>query len=352
MSSEDPNQRYPLYDTTFSLFRVSPLYTGSNLPLDNTILRQHAQRFRDILAGEVLRGVRVGLAPDESALARVGALQTVTWRLLLEEEAWSVEDPTQSVVDDATMTIAANRGTVLTVTYEKIAYRAILLKDKREIGEDMAMAAAQDGEPGCHHFPLLLSKMPSPLRDTFTHFLATNFDARVSQLQFSGKFLTDTFEHYLSDISIEGDGEPMDLIGRGRVLRSVVKDIVIIVGFNLPTVSAVLKTIDISIAREDLPRMLARGTSIERSDGEQSPFFNALVTYIQEHLALDLRHANVKILRIACGAFVLGGEGKIKISQPLSNDDDNSQGRATWRLINSLIATAKGTLLLNDSSRT
>src|SRR6187402_2061806 len=100
MAPEDPTQIYPLYNTTFSLHRLSPLYTGSNVPLNNTTLRQHAKRFRDLLAGEVLRGVRVGLGPEDDTLARVGALQTVTWRLLSEEEAWSVEDETQLANDD------------------------------------------------------------------------------------------------------------------------------------------------------------------------------------------------------------------------------------------------------------
>ena len=82
-----PEEKHPLYSTTYTLHRLSPLYTGSRSALTNDSLAQYARSFRDILAGEVLRGVRVGLGYDGDALARAGGLQTVNWSLLLEEEA-------------------------------------------------------------------------------------------------------------------------------------------------------------------------------------------------------------------------------------------------------------------------
>ncbi len=73
------------------------------------------------------------------------------------------------------------------------------------------------------------------------------------------------------------------------------------------------------------------------------PFFSALVRYIESHLALDLRNEKVKVIRIACGAFVLGEEGKVKLTQPLARDDgDNPQSRATKRLVNDLVGVAMG----------
>ncbi|EKD20124.1 uncharacterized protein L3040_002203 [Drepanopeziza brunnea f. sp. 'multigermtubi'] len=350
MAPEDPNPAHPLYNTTFSLLRVSPLYTGRHGPLSNATLRKHAQRFRDILVGEVLRGVRVGLGTKEDdVLSRVGALQTVTWRQLPEEQAWSAADETGSAHDDVATGLALLcRGMIVTVAYEKIEYRAILLRDGR--GDDADASSMGTGgketDDGFQSFPLLMTKMPGSLREAFTEFLASTFDTRVSALCLSSQYLVSAFERYLADISMGEDGEPLGLIERSRALRHTIKETLVVIGFDIPGGSAALKTIDINIAREDLPRMVARGKTIGRQGDGDSPFFEALTTYIKGHMALDLRNEKVKISRIACGAFVLGSEGKIKLTQlPSESDGQSSRGPATRRLINGLIGAAAGVLL-------
>jgi len=348
MAPENPDQQYPLYNTTFSLYRVSPLYTGSDFSLNNATLSQHARRFRDILAGEVLGGVRVGLGPDDNVLARAGALQTVTWKLLLEEEAWAAEEETDSGNEDTTISLAINRGMLVTVTYEKMAYRAVLLRARREGNFDETVDSAREDDDGFKHFPLLLSKLPGPLRETFVDYLSTTFDSRVSPLRLSSTYLTDTFEKYLADISIGEDGEVLDIAERSRSLRNVIKETAVYLGFDLPDGSASLKGIDIQIAREDLPRIITKGKQVARTGGD-NPFLNALTTYIKAHLALNMADERVKIVRIACGAFVLGGEGRVKITQPLSNTDgDSPQSRATRRMVNDLISVASGGALSRD----
>lgn len=85
-SIADENDPHPLYNTAYNLHRLSPLYTGSYSPFTSSQLEKYARSLRDILAGEVLRGVRVGLADDDdSTLARVGGLQSVTWSFLPED---------------------------------------------------------------------------------------------------------------------------------------------------------------------------------------------------------------------------------------------------------------------------
>lgn len=338
MAPEDPNRQYPLYNTTFTLHRASPLFTPKDTLLTNVTLQQYARRFRDILAGEVLRGVRVGLAQEDDMLARVGALQTVTWRLLLEEEAWNGEDETQ-MEGNTTISLAASRGMIVTITYEKIAYRAILLREEMASGEDTTMIDAGDAEEGSQRFPLLLVKMPGPLREVFVDFLTMTFDCRVSGLHLSGHYLVDTFEKYVSDLSVGEDGDVLDQAQFSQVLRPIIKETAIYIGFDIPGASGSLKTIDIQIAREDLPLMISKGKSL---NGE-SPFFDALTSYIKSHLALNLKNDKVKIVRIACGAFVLGEEGKMKLTQPLNiNTGDNPQSQATRRLVNDLVKTAVG----------
>ncbi len=349
MAPKIPNQQYPLYNTTFSLYRVSPLYTGSYFSLNNATLSRHARQFRDILAGEVLRGVRVGLGPDDNVLARAGALQTVTWKLLPEEEAWAAEEETYSGNEDTTTSLAINRGMLLTVTYEKMAYRAILLRARREGNFDETVDSAKDDDDdGFKHFPLLLSKMPGPLRETFADYLCTTFDSRVSPLRLSSAYLTNTFEKYLADISIGEDGEALDVAERSRSLRNFIKETAVYLGVNLPDGSVSLKGIDIQIAREDLPKIITKGKQLARTGGD-NPFLNALTTYIKAHLALNIADERIKIIRIACGAFVLGGEGRVKITQPLSTaGGDRPQSRATRRLVNDFISVASGGALSRD----
>ncbi len=139
MAPENSNSRYPLYNTTFSLHRVSPLYTHSDSTLDNATLGQYAHRFRDILAGEVLRGVRVGLAPEEDILARVGPLQKVTWTLLVEEETWNEQVETQMDQVDTAVSLSTSRGMLVTVSYEKITYQAIFIREERPINEGISI---------------------------------------------------------------------------------------------------------------------------------------------------------------------------------------------------------------------
>jgi hypothetical protein len=343
MAPETPNQQYSLYNTTFSLYRISPLYTGNTFQFSNAALHQHARRFRDILAGDVLRGVRVGLGPEDNVLARVGALQTVTWKLLQEEEAWAAEDETELGNDDTTISLAVNRGILVTVTYEKMAYRAILLRARREGNYDETVDSAREDDDGFQRFPLLLSKMPGPLRETFADYLSTTFDARISALRLSSTYLTDTFEKYLGDISIGGDGEVLEVAERSRSLRNVIKEVAVYLGFDLQDVSDSLKTIDIQIAREDLPKLIMKGLQIGKQGTSSNPFLDALTLYIKVHLSLNMADERVKVLRIACGAFVLGGEGRVKITQPLSNaDGDSPQSRATRRMVNDLISAASG----------
>lgn len=60
-------------------------------------------------------------------------------------------------------------------------------------------------------------------------------------------------------------------------------------------------------------------------------------------MALDLQHEKVRLVRIACGAFVLGAEGKVKLTHLAGSDSgEGSRGAATRRLINGFIGHAVG----------
>ncbi|KAG0646310.1 hypothetical protein D0Z07_8406 [Hyphodiscus hymeniophilus] len=336
-AAEQSIEPYPLYNTTFTLHRVSPLYTGSNLPLDNTTLQRHARRFRDILAGDVLRGVRVGLGTEDDVHARVGALQSVTWQVLVEEDLWNMDEETTTKI---TMGHGAGKGMMVQVAYEKMLYRAILLGHQGS-GQDESMLDV--GQDGFQHFPLLLTRMPASLREMFTDFLATTFDARVAILHLTGPYLPTTFERYISDCCMGGDGEEAGLVESSKSLRKTVKDVQVLIGFDLPNVAS-LQTIEFHLSQEDIPRLVHHGKKI---GDMESPFMNALSGFVKTHLALDLKHEKIRILRIACGAFVLGAEGRIKLTEPTVQ---SAQMRSTWNLVDGLIGIAKGGGMGNDAT--
>lgn len=282
----------------------------------------------------------MGLGSDEDVLAHVGALQTVTWKILVLEDTWD-SSATDEAQADETIEFAPGRGIYVNITYERANYVAILLRSKK---------AYPDGEGrGFERFPLLLTRMPGSLRETFTEFLESSFDARVSPLRIGRPYLPSIFESYVRSCLLGEDGEETSLEESSGTLKKILKDVQVVVGFDLPSGDAALKTVDIIVARDDLPRFLQRGSKIPKKptakDSPKMPFMEALTLYVHTHLALNLGHEDVNILRVACGAFVLGAEGKAKLTEPIEFDGDNAQGRATAILIDDLIQFAEGAVM-------
>jgi hypothetical protein len=87
--------------------------------------------------------------------------------------------------------------------------------------------------------------------------------------------------------------------------------------------------------------MISRGK--KSGNISDTPFMDALTRYVKAHLALDLRHGMVRILKISCEAFALAAEGKAKFELPhVGSDGESPHRRATRRLINGLITAAQG----------
>ncbi|RKF61119.1 putative siroheme synthase [Erysiphe neolycopersici] len=311
-----------LYNTTFSLYRLSPLYTGNILPPDNTFLARHARKFQDIVCGESLRGVKMGTENENVVLLRAGSLQKVTWITLHDENLSDIE------ADDN-----EKRGMLVTVSYENAEYRAIFL----------CMVNRNDG---FHHFSLLLTKMPLSLRKSLFDYLTTTFDTRISNLFIENKCMKDFFEKYIADVCSNEFIDDDD--GRTETnlnLDNIVKDLVVRIGFDLPNGSTSLKAIDIQIPSEDLPRMISMGETAGHIQ-----IFEAIGTYLRAFLALDINNSKVRISRISCAAFSLDAEGKLKLTLPSKPKEISTQLRANRTLIASLIKAAIGTFMLSLSS--
>lgn len=302
----------------------------------------------------MLRGVRVGLAPDYNVLARAGSLQTVTWRILPEEEDWNLGDETEpnSQNDETTMGGSRNLGLLVRVSYERANYTAILLRRTSGDGQDSPIPGSPRGR--FQHFPLLWTRMPNSLRETFLDFLSTTFDAYVSVLRLSGTYLTGSLEKYISDLMTPTDSGLENTLDGSRALRVVLKEVEVTIGFDLPSGNPGLKNMDVIITREDLSRWVSRGkklgsTKARKSGEDATPFLDALSSYVRAHLALDLTHERVRILRISCGAFVLGAEGRVKITQPIKGlTDSDAHERATRQFVDGFFAATRRSLMIES----
>jgi len=243
MASEAP---YPLYGTTFTLQSVSPLHAGGNDPIDNATLQQHAQSFQNLLAGDVVRGVRVGLEGSENEeLSKVGALQHVTWRLLPEEEFWDAYEAGFETISQP----PSSYDMLLTVTYELKIFTAIILRVRQDEEDDVSMVEADEQETGFESFPLLLTRMPNSLRETFLQFLGETLDSRVSRMYLPQPRLIAAVEGFMSDCS-----------GDATTLKRIVKDVQVVYQIE----SASLDSVQVTIDREDLSRIIIHGKTIEK----------------------------------------------------------------------------------------
>src|ERR1700712_807588 len=203
---------YPLYGSTFTLYRLSPLYHGNTSLLGS--LNIHARRLRDALTGDTLRGVQV--AAELSGATNTnssGALRTCTWDLLGDEAAWEVSHPQQDEDDDEISTIPQVTvqeacGIHIDLRFEKAVHSAILL------GDPLKKSAVS----GFTSFPLLLVRMPVPIRDTFLQYLATTFDARIDAMKLRPSFLGSVLERILERSGSEAPLD-VDLFGKGLQIQ-------------------------------------------------------------------------------------------------------------------------------------
>lgn len=298
---------YPLYGSTFTLYRTSPLYHGSNTLFTN--LDVHARRLRETLIGDRSRGVQLPeLYPGDNMS---GSLETCDWRLIGDEDSWETAQGEAVNGESAAIDPSEARGVHIELKFEKARHAAVLLGDRSQMSST----------PGFTSLPLLLVRMPAPLREVFVDFLATTFDARITPMRLRPSFLTVSVERILDKTSAPEDEEPH------FSLESLSKGI----GFQLsfPSAAPLLKNIDVSIPKDDIRDFLSRGRrlwlrhqtqmrAIEHlTNRPQSsitgPFSAALSMYLSNHISMALDNPGVSVSKIAIGPFALASEGKVKV---------------------------------------
>ncbi|KAF3766699.1 hypothetical protein M406DRAFT_337650 [Cryphonectria parasitica EP155] len=387
----------PFLNTTFSTHRVSPLYVGSQ-PLVQGRLHVLSQRLRDLLVGDVVRGVEVGLdrAADDGAMRRAGALEVVAMGWVRLENLVG-----RYVGSEGGGTPPGRRRALqISMQYENTECAALLLPTLQ------ARPAAGVGRPGEEdhdflHLPLLLLRMPGPLKTVIIDFVSRTFDCRISSLSLGTRSLVGALERWISHAE------------KSATDRST-RDVSLTLGFYAPAVAQLhqgqrdegkgqdqtegneaedgpppatplgIKSIDVIIPHTDLRRFLrvGRASEAERAEavgqaaGKQhasgsvdvldtfgsvrrkrlgggkdeeswawrswdsglgQPFTEALGRYVWKHLALDMFHPAVRVTKIACEGFVLS-ESRVKIFVDDALSD--TKQRAVWAVVGGLLDRA------------
>ncbi|KNG49928.1 siroheme synthase [Stemphylium lycopersici] len=326
---------YPLYNRTYNLYRLSPLHHGHTTPLLlHQSLRLHAKRLKEQLKGDNVRGVQVDFAAAEDT-AKLGPLEECRWEVIGDEDAWIYQrlqsiDPEASHLS-ADLTPETARGLQVSLEYEKQSYNALLLRDP----------ALTSSPHGFTSLPLLLVKMPGPIRDIFLHYLRTTFDAHVAPLSLPSPFITSSLETFFSHLTATNSTQS---------IQHVIRQLHIQLAF--PNTTSLLKHVQITIAGGDVSGFVDRGRLLKGIHSK--PFTAALTQYLKTHLALDISHPNVQLSRVSCNSFHLGTE-RLKVVAPeplpdtsLSDDvapsqDSSAAQLAVQELYTSLVREATGT---------
>lgn len=389
-TSSNDEEVPPFFNTTFSTHRVSPLYVGRR-ELNTARLDELASRLRDTLVGDVVRGVQIGLESTETSGGQVGPLREIKIRWFKAADVLGDAVPEQTTRDTrkgkrkATQTeperdALNEEGLWIHIRHENAAYNALLLPagERSQPSGWAAQPFATKGKPtasGKHivHLPLLLLRMPQPLKIVISEWITSTFDCRVSKVAIGTRTLVSVWEAWIQD---------MGIISRGP-------DFVVTLAFTLPTLTrkeeeegldsedelnqdeeeaAVadpgLRSIDVTINPQDLRRFARAGENLHPTkrtktptwehdprerrtlagpnadDGwawrtastrSEHPFTEALGRHLNHHLALDLFHPGVRVVQISCGGFVLA-QSRLKIVR-VGGEMGEPLSRAAWGFV-------------------
>ena len=302
-----------LFNTSWTLHRLSPLHHGKDCEAllgNSTALKTYSTRLREQLTGDALAGLHASATTvDDNALSKTGALKNCNWQFIITGSPQRSGGPRQRVAD------ASYSGILVTLDYENVTYKAALLTNSA------TLSRAQGQHPGSTLLPLLLTKCPNALRQTFISFLSANFDTYCSALRLPPNFLCAGLECFVNEL--RGHARPLANV----IVGDVIKELQLTLSFS-SSIAPALRTLNISISRDslidflqDAPDVRAKG----RVDNEKpwNPLIENVTLYLETHLAMKLdmdgssqkqiARQHVRLSKLACAAFVLGSEGRMKL---------------------------------------
>lgn len=340
-----------LFNTSWTAHRLSPLHHSKDhrvLIGNQDALKTYSQRLRDLLTGDFLRSMQVTLTNTvaDDALNKAGALVDCRWEFIstndyLDHNEEDDEDENQSQIE-----MGSCMGIFVTLEYEHIAYRAALLTTP----DGYSPESKDKRRKQSTHLPLLLTRMPTALRNTFIDFLTSSFDAYCSTLQLPPRFLCMILEATITYLARSEDSRQASSV----ILEQVLKETQLTLSFGREIAPA-LKTLDVNLPRETLSTF-ARGAR----DKTTSHFSTSLAQYMDQHLAMRVDLENSKngiddvqyvwLSKVATGTFVLSTEGRFKLIDT-SNPQNQEEGQtnvqrltrsANEQILSSLVRRAIG----------
>ncbi|PWY92104.1 hypothetical protein BO70DRAFT_383772 [Aspergillus heteromorphus CBS 117.55] len=369
-----------LLNTSWTLHRLSPLHHGKEFDslLNNPLaLKAYATRLRDQLSGTALSGgVQFGGAlptTEDDGLSRTGALKSCTWETVPNISFSEIEHESLES-DDASDPLNAPRsrtrprrpphspspshqggGICVKLEYENITYKAALLTSSSlpasQSNPTTKPRTRTRSQTQTHstRLPLLLTRFPAPLRQTFISFLSSTFDAYCSPLHLPPQFLGTALGTYIRALASEGLGTANPV--------NILKELHLTLSFSA-SVAPELRALNISIPRESLGGFLYAGDS---GMGSESDVLSRLSAYLDGHLAMKLDltgnatgpgpkgQQHVRLSRITCGGFSLGGDGKMKLvaSPSTAGGDGEESSNGASSQTNRLALRACEVLLLD-----
>ena len=383
-SRDDDEPTPPFFNTTFSTHRVSPLYVGPE-KLTPPRLETLGRRLRDTLVGDVVRGIQIGLESTDTPAGQVGALQSVKLRwfrantVLGDEVGRGIDSGDADAVWDS-LSESQKQGLWIEIRHENAAYIALLLPGAGTMDDSKAAtwqmqpdrAPSHSNADASHfaHLPLLLLRMPLPLKHVIGEWLSTTFDCRVSKLALGTKTIVNIWEDWIRTVVVRPQGP----------------DFVVTLVFNAPlpdpsveanpdadagyaeeeTSKSGLRSVEITIQPQDLRRFVRAGKGLTQrprstgaswendvrerrrlaggnsddgwawlsdTDAVSQPFTDALARYLDHHLALNVFHPSVRVAQVSCGGFILASS-RLKIVR--QGDMSDNLSRAAWMFVTRL----------------
>jgi hypothetical protein len=197
-SPEPPTPTSKLYNTSFLLTRLTPLYS-----LNTSRLTHYAREFRDIVRGDVIRGVQTSAATSERAKSA-----------LVRSCEWTIENdliPTESF-DSLVVKVTWDDGS----SFIAILIPNFTTSETITLGKRKRGSAADTAE--FTPLPLLLTRGPQLVTQQFVKYVTTRFDSRASEMNFPAGLLEDCLQGYLERVFQE-DSPPRVLERRLKLLE-------------------------------------------------------------------------------------------------------------------------------------
>ncbi|KAA8909463.1 kinetochore complex Sim4 subunit Fta1-domain-containing protein [Sphaerosporella brunnea] len=262
-------EQHPLFNTTYTLHTLGPLFSFP--ALTPAALAPHSKRLLQHLRGDVVRGVTIPTS-EQAQLSRAGKLLQCTWSALPRIPA-AGEEEEQQEEEEAEAEVT---GVRIELVHENASYTALLLG---------LTPSEQKVKKEFTSLPLLLTRMPSPLREPLLKYLATTFDVLLRPLPLPDLLLRECLDAYIAKSA-----------GGGA------KDVVLTFVPGGEGVEG-LKRVTITVDGEDVARLHARV-----AEGES--WLGLLGEQLES--VSGLRLTEVDLVKVAAGGFVLATEGRGK----------------------------------------